>query len=155
MPQAIKDHRPLARIYTTSSDVFCSEEDSCGLVNYVKLIANNECTTRDYWLLYEDVQFMVKWFTSNIWGEGNFGKLQLFNSITLIPSFISYTYGTLHINYNGDIFFFLRRVSYRSSHCGYELHVFVKTYRHFGEVIRIPWWWVPQLFINIHDLASE
>ena len=37
-----------------------------------------------------------------------------------------------------DIFFRLIRVSYRSSLCGYESHVLVKIYRHFGGVIRIP-----------------
>jgi hypothetical protein len=37
-----------------------------------------------------------------------------------------------------DIFFRLRRVSYRSSFCEYASHVFVKIYRHFGGFIRIP-----------------
>jgi hypothetical protein len=109
-PRVLKPTDLLARINTTSSDIFCSEEDSCGEVIYVKLIANNNCTTHDYWLLYEDVEFMAQWFTSTIWGEGNCGKFQLWNSIKLIPAFIAYIYGTLHFNYNGHIFSFEKSV---------------------------------------------
>jgi len=36
-----------------------------------------------------------------------------------------------------EIFFRLRKVSYRSNLCGYELRVFVRIYRHFGGGIRI------------------
>jgi hypothetical protein len=135
-PEAIKAHRTLASTDTTSSDVFPSEEDSRGYVNYVKLIANNDCNTHDYRLFYEDMELCLS------------DSLQIFEEKETVESFSCEILLGLYLSSSRkhtahctlttmDIFFRLGRVSYRSSLCGYAWRVLIKIYRHFGGLIRI------------------
>jgi hypothetical protein len=162
-PEAIKAHRPLALINTTSSDIQYSVRKKTVVDRWIMWSWSLIITAR-----HAIIDYYTR--TCNSWPSGS---LQICEEKEIVESFSyeillhlylpSSLIPTAHCTLTTmDIFFRLRREPYKSRLCGYASRVLVKIYRRFGrllefpddgslKILRNPC----QLFINIHDLVSD